>query len=198
MSTTDQGKTTGKSGRRTKGEPKNEPKNKAEKKAGPKSEAKAKRAAPVKSAEPARLQTPDLPPPSPPESAIVNPPPVAEPAEIAASAPVPSAPEQPVSVEPVTPVPAEATPVSLQTIATAYRDYTRKSFEEFGSFVEQLTGARSLEKAMTVHSDFIKRAYETSIAESKKIAELHSRLARQSLDPFKGLAGKTQQLPGKR
>jgi hypothetical protein len=33
-------------------------------------------------------------------------------------------------------------PVSLQTIRECYRDYTRKSLEEFGSFVEQLSGVR--------------------------------------------------------
>jgi phasin family protein len=80
--------------------------------------------------------------------------------------------------------------VSLQTIANAYRDYTRKSLEEFGSFVEQLSGVRSLDKAMTVQTEFVKRAYETSVAESQKICELHNRLARQTLDPFKGVAAK--------
>ena len=80
--------------------------------------------------------------------------------------------------------------MSLQTIANAYRDYTRKSFEEFGSFVEQLSGVRSLDKAMTVQSEFVKRAYETSVAESQKICELHNRLAKQTLDPFKGLTSK--------
>jgi phasin family protein len=87
--------------------------------------------------------------------------------------------------------------VSLQTIANAYRDYTRKSIEEFGSFVEQLSGVRSLDKAMTVQSEFVKRAYETSVAESQKICELHNRLARQTLDPFKGLHGKTPATHGK-
>lgn len=92
---------------------------------------------------------------------------------------------------------AEPAPVSLQTIANAYRDYTRKSIEEFGSFVEQLSGVRSLDKAMTVQSEFVKRAYETSVAESQKICELHNRLAKQTLDPFKGLTGKTPATHGK-
>jgi len=87
--------------------------------------------------------------------------------------------------------------VSLQTIANAYRDYTRKSIEEFGSFVEQLSGVRSLDKAMTVQSEFVKRAYETSVAESQKICELHNRLARQTLDPFKGLPAKPPSPHGK-
>ena len=96
---------------------------------------------------------------------------------------------EPAPAEPAT---AELTPVSLQTIANAYRDYTRKSFEDFGSFFEQLSGARSLEKAMSVHTEFVKRAYETSVAESQKICELHSKLARQTLEPLQGLVGKTR------
>jgi Phasin protein len=92
---------------------------------------------------------------------------------------------------------AEPSPVSLQTIAKAYRDYTRKSFEEFGSFFEQLTGARSLDKAMEVQTEFVKRAYENSVAESQKIRELHRKLARQTLEPFGGIAGKTPETHGK-
>ena len=122
-------------------------------------------------------------------------------AKPAAAKPVAS---KPVAAEPVLaasasaePSPAEPAPVSLQTIANAYRDYTRKSLEEFGSFVEQLSGVRSLDKAMTVQTEFVKRAYETSVAESQKICELHNRLAKQTLDPFKGLTGKAPATHGK-
>ena len=93
--------------------------------------------------------------------------------------------------------PAEPAPVSLQTLANAYRDYTRKSFEEFGSYFEQLTGVRSLDKAMEVQTEFVKRAYESSVAESRKIRELHSKLARQTFEPFQGFSGKTPERQGK-
>jgi len=121
---------------------------------------------------------------------------------VAAASPQPTAapsPSEPARAEPVSAAPpsAELAPVSLQTIANAYRDYTRKSLEDFGSFVEQLSGVRSLDKAMTVQSEFVKRAYETSVAESQKICELHNRLAKQSLDPFKGLTGKPPATHGK-
>ena len=145
--------------------------------------------------------------PSPAEPAPVEPTPVeAAPVEAAPaeSAPTESvsaepSPAEPVSVESVSAAPpsAEPAPVSLQTIANAYRDYTRKSLEEFGSFVEQLSGVRSLDKAMTVQSEFVKRAYETSVTESQKICELHNRLAKQTLDPFKGLTGKAPATHGK-
>lgn len=119
----------------------------------------------------------------------------------ALSEPVPTAPlaAEQASAEPppAKPMPVEPAPVSLQTIANAYRDYTRKSIQDFGSFVEQLSGVRSLDKAMTVQSEFVKRAYETSVAESQKICELHNRLAKQTLDPFKGFTGKAPTPHGK-
>jgi hypothetical protein len=138
--------------------------------------------------------------PEPQQAAAPSPsePPPAEPVS-AEPSPVEPVSAEPVSDEPASaaPSPAEPAPVSLQTIANAYRDYTRKSIEEFGSFVEQLSGVRSLDKAMTVQSEFVKRAYETSVAESQKICELHNRLAKQTLDPFKGLTGKTPATHGK-
>ncbi|WP_245310819.1 phasin family protein, partial [Bradyrhizobium valentinum] len=126
-----------------------------------------------------------------------------EPEPTPAPSPAEPAPAEAPSIQPapVEPAPvesaAEPAPVSLQTIANAYRDYTRKSIEEFGSFVEQLSGVRSLDKAMTVQTEFVKRAYETSVAESQKICDLHNRLARQTLDPFKGLTGKAPPTHGK-
>ena len=225
MSSTDQGKPAGKSGRR---------KGKGErgKKATPQE-------SPTKSPAPVELQSPDQdqrlqPEPAHAEVLKVAQPAVDEPIDAVAASfqtqptvasslakpapveptPVEAAlaesvsaepsPAQPVSAQPVSakpasaePSPAEPAPVSLQTIANAYRDYTRKSLEEFGSFVEQLSSVRSIDKAMMVQSEFVKRAYENSVAESQKICELHNRLAKQTLDPFKGLTGKTPTTHGK-
>ena len=228
MSTTDDTKPAGKSGRR-KG--KGEQRKKAVSQKAVSQKAVAQESLPESPA-PAQLQSPDKelqpqldhvespkvdqqpaveepvvavvasPEPQPAEPLPSEPPP----AEPVSAAPLPAEPvsteppsTEPVSAEPVSaaPSPAEPAPVSLQTIANAYRDYTRKSIEEFGSFVEQLSGVRSLDKAMTVQSEFVKRAYETSVAESQKICELHNRLAKQTLDPFRGLTGKTPTTHGK-
>jgi phasin family protein len=87
--------------------------------------------------------------------------------------------------------PADNFPVSIQTIANAYGDYTRKSLEETTSFIEKLTGVRSLDKAIEIQAEFAKQAYETFIAESQRICELYSELARQIFKPFAGLLAKT-------
>ena len=208
MSNTDQGKPAGKSGRRNR-------KGERGKKAAPQENSTESSTV---SPAPVELQSPDQDQPPQPEpvhaeSPKVDQPAIDEPVEAVAAPPEPQpaaapSPPEPAPVEAalaeaasIQPAAfesaAEPAPVSLQTIANAYRDYTRKSIEEFGSFVEQLSGVRSLDKAMTVQSEFVKRAYETSVAESQKICELHNRLAKQTLDPFKGLTGKTPATHGK-
>ena len=54
---------------------------------------------------------------------------------------------------------------SFQAIATAYGDYTKKSFEDTKAFVEKLSGVRSLDKAIEVQTEFAKTAYETFVTE---------------------------------
>ena len=81
-------------------------------------------------------------------------------------------------------------PVSIQTIANAYSDYTRKSIEETTSFVEKLTGVRSLDKAIEIQAEFARQAYETFVAESQRICGLYSELAKQIFKPFAGLLAK--------
>ncbi|KRR25044.1 hypothetical protein CQ14_25545 [Bradyrhizobium lablabi] len=206
MSNTDQGKPAGKSGRRNR--------------KGEKGKKAAAQASPTASPAPVELQSPDQdhqlqPEPVHAESPKLDQPAVDTPVEAVAApelqpapSPVEPAPAEVASIEPapvesvpVRPAPvesaAEPAPVSLQTIANAYRDYTRKSLEEFGSFVEQLSSVRSLDKAMTVQSEFVKRAYENSVAESQRICELHSKLAKQTFQPFQGFVGKAPETRGK-
>ena len=87
---------------------------------------------------------------------------------------------------------ASATTVQngLQAIASAYGDYTKKSFEDTKSFVEKLSGVKSLDKAIEVQTEFAKSAYETFVAESQKIAGLYSDLAKQTFKPFEGMVAK--------
>src|SRR6266404_7059368 len=84
-------------------------------------------------------------------------------------------------------------PVSFQTIANAYGDYTRKSLEETQSFVEKLRGVRSLDKVMEVQTDFAKQACDTFVAESQRIRMLHRELAKQALKPLEELVAKAGQ-----
>lgn len=187
MSTTNENKPVGKSGKR-----------------GKKGEQRRQKPDPLES--PALVQTQSPDPdhqlhlqPDQAESAKPELPPAAtEPVEaVVIAEPIETVVTSPDALPAAAPAPTEPAPVSLQTIANAYRDYTRKSFEEIGSYFEQLTGVRSLDKAMKVQTDFMKRAYETSVVESQRICELHNRLARQTFQPFQGLMGKTRETHGK-
>ncbi|MCA6109683.1 phasin family protein [Bradyrhizobium cenepequi] len=78
----------------------------------------------------------------------------------------------------------------VQAIATAYGDYAKKSFEDTKSFVEKLSGVKSLEKALEAQTEYARSAYETFVAESQKIAGLYSDCAKQTFKPFEGLVAK--------
>ena len=83
-----------------------------------------------------------------------------------------------------------AFPGGFQAIATAYGDYTKKSFEDTRSFVEKLSGAKSFEKAVEIQTEFAKTAYETFVTESQKIGALYGDLAKKSYKPFGGFVAK--------
>jgi hypothetical protein len=91
--------------------------------------------------------------------------------------------------------PAETARVNLRTIANAYGDYTLKSFDEAKSFVEKLTGVRSLDKAVEVQTEFARQAYATFVADSQKIGELHKELTRQMFRPLESLVSRTARPP---
>ena len=117
-----------------------------------------------------------------------------ETAEVSAAAPEDTPPADTGASEDAGPVRAGAAaataPVNLQTIASAYGDYTRRSLEETRSFVEKLRSAKSLDKAVEVQTEFAHHAFEMFVAELRKIYGLHKELAKQTLKPLEGLMNK--------
>jgi hypothetical protein len=78
----------------------------------------------------------------------------------------------------------------MQAIAVEMADYTKKVFEQGTAATEKLIGAKSLEKAFEVQSDYVKTAYEGFVAEATKLGELYSDLAKEAYKPFEGQWGK--------
>jgi hypothetical protein len=78
----------------------------------------------------------------------------------------------------------------LQAIASAYGDYTRKSFEGTKSYVEKLSEVRSLDKAIEVQTEFARSSYDTFLAEAQKIAALYGDLAKQSFRPVENIVSR--------
>jgi hypothetical protein len=78
----------------------------------------------------------------------------------------------------------------LQAIAAEMADYSKRVFEQGTAATEKLIGAKSLEKAFEVQSDYVKTAYEGFVAEATKLGELYTDLAKEAYKPFEGQWGK--------
>jgi hypothetical protein len=77
-----------------------------------------------------------------------------------------------------------------QAIATEFADYSKKSFEDGSAALEKLFGAKTLEKAIEVQSDYMKTAYEGFVAQTTKFGELYTDLAKESYKPLEGILAK--------
>jgi phasin family protein len=77
-----------------------------------------------------------------------------------------------------------------QAIATEFTDYSKKSFEDGSAALEKLFGAKTLEKAIEVQSDYAKAAYEGFVAQTTKLGELYTDLAKESYKPLEGMLAK--------
>jgi hypothetical protein len=83
---------------------------------------------------------------------------------------------------------ATALAASVKTIATAHAEYARKAFQDASEFISKLTSLKkSPDEAMKLQADYAKSAFETFVAESKKISELYTDFAKQAFLPFEGL-----------
>jgi hypothetical protein len=79
---------------------------------------------------------------------------------------------------------------SVQAIAVEMADYSKKAFEDGAAATEKLFGAKSLEKAVEVQSDYLKTAYEGFVSQSTKLGTLYSDLAQEAYKPFESYVNK--------
>jgi len=81
---------------------------------------------------------------------------------------------------------------SAQAIVVEMTDYSKKAFEEGTAALEKLFGAKSLEKAIELQTEYAKNAYEGFVAEATKIGELYADLAKESYKPFESIMAKAK------
>jgi hypothetical protein len=72
----------------------------------------------------------------------------------------------------------------FQAIAAKVTDYSKKAFEDGTRTFEQLLGAKSVEQAIEIQSQFAKKAYDTYIAEMSKLGEMYVAIARDAYKPL--------------
>lgn len=71
----------------------------------------------------------------------------------------------------------------LQEIAAESTDYSKKTFAASSQVLEKLLGARSIEAALQIQSDYAKQAYENFVAQATRVSELCVRAASDTLKP---------------
>ena len=69
---------------------------------------------------------------------------------------------------------------SVKTIATAHAEYNKEAFQDGSEFISKLTSLKSPDEAMKLQADYARSAYETFVAESKKISELYTDFFKQT------------------
>ena len=78
----------------------------------------------------------------------------------------------------------------FQAIAAEVTDYSKKAFEEGTRAFEQLIGAKSVEQAVEIQSQYAKKAYDNYIAEVSKLGEMYVGLARDAYKPVESAFNK--------
>jgi phasin family protein len=71
----------------------------------------------------------------------------------------------------------------FQAIAAEVTNYSKKAFEDSTRAFEQLIGAKSIEQAIEIQSQYAKKAYDTYVAEMSKIGEMYVGLAKDAYKP---------------
>jgi len=79
---------------------------------------------------------------------------------------------------------------NAQAIACKVADYSKKARQDSAAAWEKLVGAKSVEKALEVQSEYLKSSYEDFIAQSTKLGELYVDLAKEAYKPFEGVLAK--------
>ena len=78
----------------------------------------------------------------------------------------------------------------FQAIAAEVTDYSKKAFEDSTRAFEQLMGAKSIEQAVEIQSNYAKKAYDTYVAEMSKLGEMYAGLAKDAYKPVEAALGK--------
>jgi phasin family protein len=71
----------------------------------------------------------------------------------------------------------------FQAIASRWTDFSKRSFEDSTRAWEQMIGAKSIEQAFEIQTNYVKKAYDNWMAEMSKIGEMYSSAARDAYKP---------------
>lgn len=79
---------------------------------------------------------------------------------------------------------------SFQVIAARGNEYSRGALEEASGAFKKLVGAKSLEQASQIQTDYAKAAYAKWMAEAEKIGEMYAAAMRDAYKPLEQAVNK--------
>jgi hypothetical protein len=81
----------------------------------------------------------------------------------------------------------------FQAIAAEVTDHSKRAFEDATRTFEQLVGAKSIEQAIEIQSQYAKKAYDTWVAEASKLSQMYIAVARDAYKPVQQAVAKKPQ-----
>ena len=81
----------------------------------------------------------------------------------------------------------------FQAVVAEVTNYSKKAVEDGTRAFEQLAGAKSVEQAIEIQSQYAKKAYENHIAQMTKLGEMYVSLTREAFKPIQDAVAKATQ-----
>jgi hypothetical protein len=85
---------------------------------------------------------------------------------------------------------ASAVTKGVQAIAVEVADYSKKSFEEGSAAIEKLIGAKSLDRAIEIQTEYVKTAYEGLVSQATRLGAIYTDLAKEAYKPYEAMFGR--------
>ena len=71
----------------------------------------------------------------------------------------------------------------FQALASETADFSKRSLESTSSYFEKLAGAKSLDTAIQLQSEFAKSQFEGFLAQTIKVGEIYKDMAKEAFKP---------------
>lgn len=78
-----------------------------------------------------------------------------------------------------------------QAVMAETADFAKRSYEQSTTTFESLTGARTLDRAMTIQGDYLRTSYQDFLAQATKMGELCTSTAKEAAAPIEGLVSRS-------
>ena len=92
---------------------------------------------------------------------------------------------------------ASAVTRGVQTAAAEAAEFAKRAFEQNSQTLEQLLGARSIDRAVMIQQDYAKASYEAFVAYATKLGQIYTDLAKEAVKPVEGAFAKAQDFAAK-